>query len=415
MSHISRAFRSEIRILGVSSSKSRQNQTTTNTESDNVNNRGVNESVKKGRPKLERRGGRRPGAMKFPLRSATKQYLEMREDRVKRSTLNNETRILWHLVGILEDLAKKGEISTCNPWKMGRREIRAFLDHLRDGDHSLKNETLEKYIRYFEGVLEYCENRVIQEMKKDSPNLFPKRSRNPIAYLSDDKLKAIQECASKFDGWKGEVMRFMTVFYPATGLRPSELRLAHIDDIDIQEMTLLVRHPKGEDSYGGKRTVTILEEADEATLRFIEKRKEHILEMGFTESKYLIPNLSSGKDMPYSSNHFRELKKELQEATKIQFKIKDFRSTFACRIIKKDPTLLPAVSRQLGHGSIGVTERFYADMNLIDARSKLRKALVNENEAILRKESLRPEIVENNSGTHLRTLIKQKEYLPGYA
>lgn len=370
---------------------------------------GVDVPKKKGRPKLERRGGRRPGAVKFPLRSATNKYLAMREDRVKKSTLDNESRILKHLVGVLEEMERQGEMSTCNPWKMSRKDVRAVLDHLQNGDSLLQNETLEKYIRYLEGVLEFCDNHVIQEMKRDSPNLFPRRGRKPIAHLTEDEVKTVQEAAKGYEGWNGSIMRFISAMYPATGLRPSELRQARFDDLNTRDMTIRVSHPKGAGSYGEKRTVSIMPQAEESVRQFLEDRKKHIQSMGKQDSKYLIPNLSGGKDVPYSANHFRKLKKELQEATGINFKLKDYRSTFASLTVQKDPTLIPEVSKQLGHTSIVTTQRFYADMDLVDTGSKLRKAWSE-------KEKEPDQETNTQKGrSPLKILIKAKEYLPGYA
>lgn len=378
---------------------------------------GVNGPKKKGRPKLEHRGGRREGALKFPLRSATKQYLATREDRVKKSTLNNESRILWHIVGMMEEMEKEGQLVTSNPWKMGRKEIRAVLDYLRDSDRPLENETLEKYIRYLEGVLEYCGNRVINEMKQDSSNLFPKRGRKPIAHLTESEVERVKEAAVDFEGWKGSVMRFMTAIYPATGLRPSELRLARLEDLNIRDMTIKVMHPKGESSYGDKRVVSIMPQAEEATRAFLKERHEYVQRMGLKESKHLIPNLSSGKDKVYSSNHFRRLKKELEEATGIKFKLKDFRSTFASLTVQKDSSLMPEVSQQLGHSSLVTTQRFYADMDLIDTGSKLRRAWSKKDVVEIEKEVMKsqdtPESTVPDKAKNV--LIRPREYIPGYA
>ena len=206
---------------------------------------GVNAPKHRGRPKLETRGGRREGAMKYPLRTATKSYLAMREELVQRSTFDNESRILWHLVGVLEDMKSKGELATNNPWKMGRNEIRAILDRLKDGDRPLENDTMDKYIRYLEGLLGHCGNHVIEGMKKDAPNLFPRRGRKPIAHLNEDQVGELRNAAEEIDGRNGAILRFVTAIYPATGLRPSELRKARLEDLNIETMTLKVRHPRG--------------------------------------------------------------------------------------------------------------------------------------------------------------------------
>ncbi len=358
--------------------------------------------------------------MKFPLRSATKKYLAMREERVKKSTLENESRILWHIVGILEDMVQKGDLTTNNPYKVGRKEIRAILDRLRDGDRPLENETLEKYLRYFEGLLSFCGNHVITEMKKDSPNLFPKRGRKPIAHLTEEEVEAIQKAAKGVEGWGGAVMRFMSAIYPATGLRPSELRKARLEDLNIKSMTIKVRHPKGESSYGERRIVTIMPQAEEATLLFLREREDYVRMSGLKQSLYLIPNLSNGKDSIYSSNHFRKLKKQLQDASGIEFRLKDFRSTFASLTIQIDSSLMPEISQQLGHSSLVTTQRFYADMNLIDTGGKLRQAWSERArpQTSMRGQDSRSssiiELEEKKDGNSIRALIGGREHLPGY-
>jgi hypothetical protein len=56
-------------------------------------------------------------------------------------------------------------------------------------------------------------------------------------------------------------------------------------------------------------------------------------------SKYLVPSLVGGKDVPYSSNHFRKIKKELEEVTGIEFRLKDFRSTYRVKHIVQDDSI----------------------------------------------------------------------------
>jgi integrase len=166
--------------------------------------------------------------------------------------------------------------------------------------------------------------------------------------------------------------------------------------------------------------VSIMPQAEEATNRFISERREHVKKMGFKESRYLIPNLTTGKDMCYSSNHFRKLKKRLQEASGIKFKIKDYRSTFASLTVQRDSSLLPEVSQQLGHSSVVTTQRFYADMNLTDAGNKLRNAW-SKNEGTKTvtapkgsQSEQKYEPTKPTTENPIKVLIKPKEYMTGY-
>jgi len=52
--------------------------------------------------------------------------------------------------------------------------------------------------------------------------------------VSETELAEILEVARGLPGWNGAVCSFLMHMYPSTGLRASELRLAHIEDIDTQ-------------------------------------------------------------------------------------------------------------------------------------------------------------------------------------
>jgi integrase len=316
---------------------------------------------------------------------------------VKSTTLANERRMLLHIVVVMEGLRAKEPEFITNPWKMGRKEIRRFLDELNEGDRPLEGETIEKQIRYLDCLLKSCGNRVIDAMKSDSPNLFPKRRSKPIRHLSERQLEMIQNAADQVKGWNGAIMRFMVTFYPGTGVRPSELRLAWLEDLDTNSWTFRVRHPKGEGSYGDRRLVFIMPTARERVLVFLMERQDHLHSEGLEKAQYLIPRIRGGKEAVYSANHFRNLKDVLKKATGIAFQIKDFRSTFASLTVKKNPTLMLDVSKQLGHSSLDVTQRFYADIEAADTGRRLCEAWQDE----------KPNKAKN-------ALKEEKEYMTGY-
>jgi hypothetical protein len=116
----------------------------------------------------------------------------------------------------------------------------------------------------------------------------------------------------------------------------------------------------------------------------------------------------------------QEAQEEIEDASGIEFKIKDYRSTFASLTVQKDSSLLPEVSQQLGHSSIVTTQRFYADMNLTDTGKKLRKAWSRNDEPetmTAPKGSQTEQKFEPNKATTenpIKVLIKPKEYMTGY-
>jgi integrase len=76
----------------------------------------------------------------------------------------------------------------------------------------------------------------------------------------------------------------------------------------------------------------------------------------------------------YSSNAFRKLKKEVQELSGVEFKLKDFRPTYATMTVELDPNLLPDVSTMLGHSNIKTTQRYYAQISCDSAGRRIEEA-----------------------------------------
>jgi integrase len=311
---------------------------------------------------------------RYPFLTVLKQYLATRAIVVKESTLDNERRILKHLAGEIQGLADSGKMSTTNPKKMTKMDIKTISDHLAG---RVDPDTRGKYLQYLNGVLLFAENPVIENMKREGFRI-PRGTRKPIHSLDEGELAAIQSAARELEGWKGVRASFLTICYPATGARPSELRLAHVEDLNVKNWTLWIRHPKGEGSWGEPRTVLVLPQYRREILRYLKEREAYVRSCGRSKATYLIPRCENGQDSCYSSNAFRKLKKEVQELAGVEFKLKDFRPTFAQRSIDLDPNLLPDVSTMLGHSSVKTTQRYYAQISCDHAAKRLESAWAKE-------------------------------------
>ena len=199
--------------------------------------------------------------------------------------------------------------------------------------------------------------------------------------MSRPDLSAVQGAAQKIgsatgepEGWRKAKARFLMTIYAATGLRPSELRLVHMADVDLRKWKIFVRTPKGAGKWGETRTITIMPPGRPELTAFLREREQLLHFYGKDKATYLIPNLRVGKDGCYSLNHFRQLKKEVQELSGVAFRLKDFRPTFATLSVEMDPNLLVDVSAQLGHSNLATTQRYYAQISAESAGSRLEKA-----------------------------------------
>ena len=241
-----------------------------------------------------------------------------------KSTLEYEARILRYIAIELEDLREKKRLRTTGPKFMGPPKIRVFLDWMRDpdahGGKVLDPDTQIHYLSKMEGLLKANGNKVIERMRYEGYQFPQKVARKPIRALAEPDLVSIQEAAIRIGKAKGEPAswrrakaRFLMTIYVATGLRPSELRLAYFADLDIRRWRVYVRTPKGAGVWAENRTVTITPPYRNEVLVFLQQREELLRFYGRQKATYLIPNVRGGADNFYSSNHFRKLKKEVQE------------------------------------------------------------------------------------------------------
>jgi integrase/recombinase XerD len=147
--------------------------------------------------------------------------------------------------------------------------------------------------------------------------------------------------------------------YAYTGLRPKELRLAQIEDLDTVKWTIWVRHPKGEGKYGKQRTVPIPPQIRPHIQKYLLARAEQLKKYQIGYCEQLIPNFTKEGTSYFSDGGFRKLKYPLEKEAGIRFKLKDFRSSYA-QNLKDRGISIEVVSKALGHTSTKTTERFYA-------------------------------------------------------
>jgi len=355
---------------------------------DSVNSysEGANLANKRGRPSKAEKQARRGKSMgRYPLRTAIDRYIEKRRLQVGESTWKNERRYLRNMVKYFEPTDGPRPLTTTNPEMIGPKEIRTIINWMQEPTNhrngkSLDPDTQVRYLEKLEGVLKMEGNNIFQQMR-DEGYQFPQRiAKKSIKALTMEELNAIQQATEKIgsargepEGWRRTKARMLTCAYVATGLRPSELRLSHLVDLDTRTWRLYVRVPKGAAKWAENRRVSIVPPYRQAFLDFLEARKELLQYYGRKEATYLIPSLQGGKDTFYSANHFRELKREVQEVCDIDFKLKDFRPTYASLTVAMDPNSLIDVSTALGHSNLKTTQRYYAQISADSAGERINK------------------------------------------
>lgn len=310
-------------------------------------------NVKKGKRGRKRRG-RSLG--RYPFLTRAYQYLESYDAFLSETTIAEYRGKLRYFNRIFMELKKEGKVNTTDPGKFREKEISEFLKNMKQRGLNVNSQV--KSIQILNGLIRYCNNSVIDQMR--AKKLLPKRKTNEIQSLSEPEIQHIIRSAKKLEGWNGTVAEFICTIFPYTGLRSSELVKAHRVDINERRWTLWVRHPKGEKKYGIQRTVPIPPPIRVGVLEYLRARKEFMNQHSIQECEPLIPRITpTGKIRYYSVNHLRQLKRDVAKIAGIEFKLKDFRSSYAQILIdRKVP--LQSVSKAMGHQTTKTTELYYA-------------------------------------------------------
>lgn len=337
---------------------------------------------------------------RHPFMAKVNQYL------VDRSNLAKSTRELWrwrykHLAKIFRELKADGKIDTLNPKKFGKKEINAYIEYMND--IGLEPSTKAGNISLLNNLLTYCDNFELEKLKKKDKNGLSFTAKNEIKTLTFDEIYTIHEASKKIQGWNGSVAKFITLMFPFTGIRNQELRLAHVEDININEWTFWVRHPKGENTYGRKRIVYIPEPIRPIVNEYLEERRKHLEKAGEPNIKPLIPSVKNSKNNYfYTHEAFYQMRRRLGELSGISFKIKDYRASFA-QMLMDNGERTETISYLMGHANCDTTNRFYA-------RIKKSSALKNVNKTWDKVFNDHPQV---NSTS--RNRIRTEESIPGYA
>src|SRR3989442_9901116 len=86
----------------------------------------------------------------------------------------------------------------------------------------------------------------------------------------------MRSVAASMDGWHGSVARFLIGTLPYTGLRPKEVRLAKLADVDLTKGLILVSAPKGDGSWAAPDFARIPPVARQAFADFLAERTEYL-------------------------------------------------------------------------------------------------------------------------------------------
>ena len=282
------------------------------------------------------------------------------------STIREHSSKIKRFDPIFKELLASGKVESIYPHDLTERDVRYFVKALQERD--ISPATQQKYLQLLNCYLLFVDNRSVEEARR---KLKISVQRNPIKSLSVEEIGKIFLTADEIKGWRGSVARGMIHLAFQTLARPSEIRTALFSDLDFTRKRLFIRNPKGKGSYAAGQYVDLLRPDLYSQIdRYIAEREIYLRRRGKT-SEYLFPNIIGETSAEYSSNAQREIIREISYRSDIDFSLKTFRAAGADLFITANLTNLYAISAQLRHSNVAITQRYYADIQ----RSQVRKQL----------------------------------------
>ncbi len=304
---------------------------------------------------------------RIPYKGQLDEYLK-KTDRYYEPLTRKERNRKFNLIG--KTIVELGALP--NIYKWTKDDIHRWITHI---DDRIQNSTQVKYWRYLEEVLDYYRNDCLKEMLRDREIRRPRVPPKEVRSLTEEDVIAVNEATNGIGGWDGTVAKFVTIMYPYTGLRPSELRTQKLSEVYIQQWTLRVSNPKGSKQYGRKRTVPIPAPTRGPLQEFLQARETYLQDLGEEVNvDILIPYRSRQGITFWPETRWRALKGMISRRTHVEFTWKDFRSTYCQWLIDRGATL-QSVSKIMGHSTTRTTELHYGRIKDSRAIEEINRVL----------------------------------------
>src|SRR6266571_2076489 len=179
---------------------------------------------------------------RHPFIVTMRAYLDGIQSTVGQATLRERESKLLYLFEVMLELRLSPD-----PRTMDKEEIDALVLWMRERNLGLAYQA--KLWQYLRGLFAFVGNNILDVMKARGQWKPPKRAYRPVIVKDDGWFAATVASLANETGWRPRMVLAATAIYYHTGLRPKELRLAALRDLDLQRWILTVRHPNDEGGY----------------------------------------------------------------------------------------------------------------------------------------------------------------------
>lgn len=256
------------------------------------------------------------------------------------------------------ELGKAKLISTRSPKNMNVDDIKAYISSKKD---TVATSDLVQDVAALRKILEFCGNNALNECFAKYPGLKPTvKHTGPSPPVSDEDYLKILNGSRKVDPLNFNLVRgyAIVMLCLCTGTRNKEIRLAKLEDLNLDTWELDIIHVKGEDSYGKPRQSYVNPDAQDIVIMYLLARRKYLMDNG-VDSNALFPS-KKGEFM--SSNSIGICKTLVEKNLGVKCDLRKCRRTFGQRVLDKGLDI-ESTSKLMGHSTTKMTEDYYCRRN----------------------------------------------------
>jgi len=325
---------------------------------------------------------------------------------LKESTWKDYERRYRRMSKDLEALADAGKITSANPIKITDNDVVVYLSSLRA--RGMQPSGINHNIDVMASLLRYVGNNALNLAKIKYPQHFQRHAVKRLDPLSQNEREMIIREAEKVqdNDWRRMEAYAICVTGICTGLRPGELRLALVTDLDLAAGVMHAEEVKGKGKYGEPRNSAIHPDGLPFLRRYLKVRGKMIVRYGST-NQFLFPAFRderAGGDGCFSQQGMSRLRTIVKEDTGLVFDNRTCRRTYGQGAIDAGVPL-DAVSRMLGHSTTKTTETHYC--------RRSNAAAIEEAQKVWGNAPIAPRQPQRQNTES--PLIEKEKYMSGYA
>lgn len=287
---------------------------------------------------------------RYPFMTAVNEYMGMMDSVLAPTTWKEYERRFRKMHTDLQVIKEEGKLSTMNPRSFTEADILAYVASLRA--RGMKETGVSHNVDVLTALTRYVGNPVVDRAKVRYPQHFPRYKKPHHDPLPDTDRRLIIEAAAQVrdEDWRQMVAFAIAVTGICTGLRPKELRLADVGDLDIVKCAIHTDRVKGEGRYGEPRDSAIHPDGVPFLKRYLRVRAKAVASKA-PLNKALFPALGDKRgDGYYSMNGVTDLRAIVKTITGVDFDMRGCRRTFGQTAIDAGVPL-DSVARMMGHAS----------------------------------------------------------------